>query len=104
MDDSPIEGVITKPHSSIHLGLELVKRGDVHGFVSAGNSGAVMAASMAILGNLPHVDRPAIASLVPTGSSLAVLIDAGADTEGQPANQVQFAVLGSVYARRAHRL
>src|SRR5437016_12210155 len=69
MDDSPIECVITKPQSSIHVGLELVKRGDVHGFVSAGNSGAVMAASMAILGNLPHVDRPAIASLVPTGSS-----------------------------------
>ena len=65
MDDSPLESVLTKPHSSIHVGLEMVKRGDASAFVSAGNSGAVMAAAMMILGTLPGVDRPAIASLVP---------------------------------------
>ena len=58
MDDSPIESVLTKPHSSIHLGMEMVKRGDVHGFVSAGNSGAMMAAAMAILGNLAQSTAP----------------------------------------------
>jgi glycerol-3-phosphate acyltransferase PlsX len=100
MDDSPMESVLTKPHSSIHVGLEMVKRGDASAFVSAGNSGAVMAAAMMILGTLPGVDRPAIASLVPASDGFALLIDAGANTEVKPANLAQFAVMGSVYAHR----
>jgi phosphate acyltransferase len=104
MDDSPLESVLTKPHSSIHLGMEMVKRGDVHGFVSAGNSGAMMAAAMAILGNLPHVDRPAIASLIPATGSLTLLIDAGANTEVKPIHLAQFAVMGSVYSRRVRNI
>lgn len=104
MDDSPLESVLGKPHSSIHIGFDLVKRGDVHGFVSAGNSGAMMAAAMAILGNLPHVERPAIASLVPTTEGLALLIDAGANTEVKSENLVQFSVMGSVYSRRVREL
>src|SRR5512146_334519 len=100
VDDSPMESVLTKPHSSIHVGLEMVKRGDVSAFVSAGNSGAVMAAAMMILGTLPGVDRPAIASLVPASDGFALLIDAGANTEVKPANLAQFAVMGSVYAHR----
>jgi phosphate acyltransferase len=102
MDDPPLESLLTKPQSSIQIGLELVKGGKVDGFVSAGNSGAVMAAAMAIMGNLPGVDRPAIASTVPTTAGLALLIDAGANTEVKPLNLVQFAVMGSVYWRRVH--
>src|SRR5579864_2601405 len=104
MDDSPLESVLTKPHSSIHLGMEMVKRGDVNGFVSAGNSGAIMAAAMAILGNLAHVDRPAIASLIPATGSFSLLIDAGANTEVKPIHLAQFAVMGSVYSRRVRNL
>jgi phosphate acyltransferase len=104
MDDSPLESVLTKPHSSIHLGMEMVKRGDVHGFVSAGNSGAMMAAAMAILGNLAHVDRPAIASLIPATDNLTLLIDAGANTEVKPIHLAQFAVMGSVYSRRVRNI
>ena len=100
MDDSPMESVLTKPHSSIHVGLEMLKRGDASAFVSAGNSGAVMAAAMMILGTLPGVERPAIASLVPASDGFALLIDAGANTEIKPANLAQFAVMGSVYAHR----
>src|ERR1035437_4208163 len=85
--------------SAIHVGLDLVKRGDANPFVSAGNSGAVMTATMMILGNLTHVDRPAIAALVPTSEGFGLLIAAGADTEVQPINLVQFAVMGSVYWR-----
>ena len=99
MDDSPLESVLSKPRSSIHVGLDLVKRGDASAFVSAGNSGAVMTASMMILGNLTHVDRPAIASLVPTSEGFSLLIDAGANTDVKPINLVQFAVMGSVYWR-----
>ncbi len=104
MDESPLESVLVKPHSSIHVGLELVKRGAVHGFVSAGNSGAVMTAAMAILGNLAHVERPAIASLVPAAGGHALLIDAGANTDAKPLNLAQFAVMGSVYCRRVHNV
>jgi glycerol-3-phosphate acyltransferase PlsX len=104
MDESPIESVLGKPESSIHVGLDLVKQGKVDGFVSAGNSGAVMAAAMATLGNLPGVDRPAIASMVPTTNGLCLLIDAGANTEVKPLNLVQFAVMGCVYWRQVHQV
>ncbi len=97
MDDAPLDSVLTKPESSIHVGLEMVKQGRADGFVSAGNSGAAMAAAMAILETLPGVDRPAIASLVPTTAGVALLIDAGANTDVKPIHLVQFAVMGSVY-------
>jgi phosphate acyltransferase len=99
MDEGPMESALGKPQSSIHVGLELVKRGDARAFVSAGNSGAVMTAAIMILGTLPGVDRPAIASLVPTSDGLALLIDAGANTEVKPVNLAQFAVMGTVYTR-----
>jgi phosphate acyltransferase len=104
MDESPVEAVFAKPHSSIHVGLELVKRGDANAFISAGNSGAVMAASMAVLGNLAGVDRPAIASLVPSSGGHALLIDAGANLDVKPLNLVQFAVMGSVYWRHVRNV
>ncbi|MDO8430941.1 MAG: phosphate acyltransferase PlsX [Candidatus Binatus sp.] len=104
MDDAPLDAVLSKQHSSIHVGLELVKRGEADAFVSAGNSGAVMTASMMILGNLNFVDRPAIASLVPTREGEALLIDAGANTEVKPINLLQFAVMGSVYWRHVRNV
>jgi glycerol-3-phosphate acyltransferase PlsX len=104
MDESPIESLLGKPESSIHVGLEMVKRGAADAFVSAGNSGAMMAAAMAILGNLPGVDRPAIASVVPTTGGVALLIDAGANTEVKPINLMQFGVMGSVYWKHVHQV
>jgi glycerol-3-phosphate acyltransferase PlsX len=104
MDESPLESLLAKPESSINIGLDLVKRGKVDAFVGAGNSGAMMAAAMAILGNLPGVDRPAIASLVPTTAGLALLIDAGANTDVKPLNLVQFGVMGSVYWKHVHNV
>ncbi|MBF6559715.1 MAG: phosphate acyltransferase PlsX [Candidatus Binataceae bacterium] len=97
MDDAPLDSVLNKPDSSIHVGLEMVKQGRADGFVSAGNSGAMMAAAMAILGTLPGVDRPAIASLVPTSAGFALLIDAGANTDVKAVHLMQFGVMGSVY-------
>lgn len=104
MDDSPLESVFAKPESSIHVGLELVKRGTADGFVSAGNSGAMMAAAMAILGNLAGVDRPAIASLVPSTAGFALLIDAGANTEVKPLNLMQFGVMGAAYWKHVYKV
>jgi phosphate acyltransferase len=104
MSDSPIESVLGKPNSSMHVGCEMLKRGEVDGFLSAGNSGAMMTAAMVILGNLPGVDRPAIASMVPNGGDGAVLIDAGANVEVKPFNLVEFAVMGAAYARNVRKI
>ena len=104
MDDSPIEAMVTKSRSSIHLCYQLLRRGDVDAAISAGNSGAMMTIGIALLGNLPGIDRPAIALMVPTIHGSALLIDAGANTEAKPLNLVQFAVMGSAYMRHLRGL
>lgn len=104
MEDSPLESVLAKPESSMHVSYELLKRGEAEAVVSAGNSGAMMTAAMVILGNLPGVDRPAIASIVPSSDGLALLLDAGANTEVKPFNLVQFAVMGHLYAHHVLKL
>lgn len=104
MDDSPVESILSKPNSSLHVGYDLVKRGEVEGFVSAGNSGAILTTGIVILGTLPGVDRPAIATMVPTSHDLALLIDGGANTEAKSFNLVQFAVMGSVYWHHVRRI
>jgi glycerol-3-phosphate acyltransferase PlsX len=103
MEESPVES-LSKLNSSMHVGYEMLKRGEVDGFASAGNSGAMMTAAMAILGTLPGVDRPAIGSLVPSSGDHVLLIDAGANVEVKPHNLVQFAVMGTAYARRVRRI
>jgi len=104
MDDSPVEALRRKHDSSIRVGFDLVKRGEADAFVSAGNSGAVMAAAVVVLGNLPGVDRPAIALELPSRRGYATLLDAGANVECVPLNLVQFAVMGDVFARSVHGL
>jgi len=89
----------SKPDSSIAVGVNLQKDGQADAFVSAGSTGAVMAASLLMLRPLPGVDRPAIAAMVPTSQGPMVLVDAGANVDCKPENLVQFARLGAVYAR-----
>ncbi|MBW3553791.1 MAG: phosphate acyltransferase PlsX [Gemmatimonadetes bacterium] len=93
-----VTAVRRKPKSSIVIGLSLQKAGEADAFVSAGSTGAVMAASLFILRPLPGVDRPAIATLLPTASGPVVMLDAGANVDCKPAHLVQFARLGVVYA------
>jgi phosphate acyltransferase len=97
-DDSPATAVRRKPDSSIVVGLTLQKEGEVDAFVSAGSTGAVMAASLFILRPLPGVDRPAVATLLPTAHGSMVMLDAGANVDCKPNQLVQFARLGAVYA------
>jgi len=99
MGESPLAAVRRKRHSSIRIGLEAVKRGTAEAFVSAGNTGAVMAAAMLMLGPLPGVERPAIAVVVPTVSGRAVLLDAGANVDSKARHLKQFAIMGNVYTR-----
>jgi glycerol-3-phosphate acyltransferase PlsX len=98
MDESPSAALRRKKQSSIRIGLELLKRGDADAFVSAGNTGAVMATALVVLGPLPGVERPAIAIVIPTKTGRAVLLDAGANVDCKPRHLHQFGIMGSVYA------
>jgi glycerol-3-phosphate acyltransferase PlsX len=97
--EAPAAAVRRKPDSSIVVGINLQRDGHADAFVSAGSTGAVMAASLLMLRPLPGVDRPAIAAMVPTSNGPMVLVDAGANVDCKPENLVQFARLGAVYAR-----
>ena len=100
MDESPSAALRKKKHSSIRVGLELVKRGEADAFISAGNTGAVMATAMVTLGSLPGVERPAIALIVPTLRGQSILLDAGANADCKPRHLLQFAIMGDIYARQ----
>jgi|SRR5687768_2982316 len=96
--DPPATALRRKPDSSIVVGLKLHKNEEVDAFISAGSTGAVMAASFFLLGPLPGVDRPAVATVIPTADLPTVLIDGGANVDCKPSQLVQFARLGAVYA------
>jgi glycerol-3-phosphate acyltransferase PlsX len=100
MDDKAVQAVRTKRDSSIHAGLRLVRERQAAGFVTAGNTGAAMAAAKMILGALRGVDRPALAAVFPTSSgAAAILLDVGANVDCKPHNLEQFAVMGEIYFR-----
>lgn len=100
MDDNPVQAVRSKRDSSIRVGLRLVREGRAVGFVTAGNTGAAMAAAKMVLGAIPGVDRPALAAVFPTvQGTVATLLDVGANVDCKPHNLEQFAVMGDVYFR-----
>ena len=102
MDEHPGQALRKKKDSSIRVSFDLCKSGQVEGMVSAGNSGAVLAGGLFVMGRLDHVDRPCIGGSLPSlgGAGRAVLVDMGANVEVTPLQLVQFALLGEVYARR----
>ena len=97
MDEPPVKAVRRKRDSSLRVGLELQARGDADAFVSAGSTGAVMAAAMLELGSLPGVDRPAVGAVLPTAERPVLAIDVGANVGCRPRHLHQFAHLGSIY-------
>jgi glycerol-3-phosphate acyltransferase PlsX len=99
MGESPTQAIRRKPGSSIVVGLNLLKQGEVAAFISAGSTGAVMAGSLMLLRPLPGVDRPAIGTVLPTRHGHVLLLDAGANVDTRPQHLVQFAHLGTIYAR-----
>ena len=90
-----------KPQASIRLAAEAVRDGRAAALFSAGHTGASVMAAHAAFGRLPGVDRPALATIIPTRRSPAVLLDTGATVECRPHHLVQFAVMGAAYARVA---
>lgn len=100
MDDHPATAVRRKKNASIILALQLVRDGKALGAVSAGNSGAMMAASLFTLKRLPGVDRPALGGIFPTKDKACLVIDMGANTDCKPEYLQQFALMGSIYMER----
>ena len=100
MEDSAAKVVRAKKNSSIHVAARLVRDGDANGFVSAGNTGAVMATAKMIQGMIRGVERPALASAFPTlKGTPVVVVDVGANVDSTPAMLAQFAVMGEIYSR-----
>src|SRR6202046_2241170 len=100
MDDKAADAIRKKKGSSMRVGLRLVKENRVAGFLTAGNTGAAMALAKMVLGALPGVDRPSLATMLPTSTgSPCVLLDVGGTADCKPHNLEQFAVMGEMYAR-----
>lgn len=98
MDESPVAAVREKKDASINVALEAVKMGKADAVVSAGNTGAFMAAALFKLGRIPGVERPAIATIFPTRSGRVLCLDMGANSDNRPQHLKQFAEMGSLYA------
>lgn len=100
MADAPTT-VLRRAGSSIRVAANLVARGEASALFSAGHTGATVVSAYSAFGLIPGVDRPALAATVPTRGGAAVLLDSGATVECRPQHLLQFAVMGSVYARVA---
>ena len=98
-DESPAVALRKKADSSIGRAINLQKNKEVDAFVSAGNTGAIMAFSLFALGRLEGVARPSLASFFPTLRGYIIVLDVGANTDCKPANLLQFAVMGSIYVQ-----
>ena len=97
-NESPVSAVKQKKDSSINIAVSLVKKKEADAIISAGNTGALMAASLFGLGRIPGVERPAIATIFPTPNGYVLLLDMGANVDCKPKHLEQFAQMGSQYA------
>ncbi len=100
MDEHPASAVRRKKNASMILALQLVRDGSALGAVSAGNSGAMMAASLFTLKRIEGVDRPALGGVFPTRDGATFVLDIGANTDCKPEYLQQFALMGSIYMER----
>ena len=100
MDEHPANAVRRKKNASMTLALQLVRDAKALGAVSAGNSGAMMAAALFTLKRIEGVDRPALGGVFPTRDNVCLVIDMGANTDCKPEYLLQFALMGSIYMER----
>lgn len=101
MHEEPLSALRRKPNASINVSMDLVKQGRADGVVSAGHSGAAMAAALLRLGRIKGVDRPAIGAVFPTviAGKPVLILDVGANVDCRPKYLEQFAVMGSIYSQ-----
>jgi glycerol-3-phosphate acyltransferase PlsX len=100
MDEHPAQAVRAKKDASINVGMGMVKRGVASAFVSAGNTGAVMASALMVLQRIPGIERPALGTIAPFSERGVLVLDVGANADVKPSYMVQFAQMGSIYAER----
>lgn len=100
MDEHPAQAVRTKRDASINVAMGMVKRGVAGAFVSAGNTGAVMASALMTLGRIPGIERPALGTIAPFSDTGILVLDVGANADVKASYMVQFAQMGAVYAER----
>jgi glycerol-3-phosphate acyltransferase PlsX len=99
MGDSPAASLKSKPNSSIVIGAQLVRDKKADAFVSAGNTGAMMAASTLIIGRIPGVGRPTIGAEMPSLNGICYLYDVGASKDSKPTHLLEYAVMGTIFAK-----
>ena len=99
MEDGPTMAIKKKKDSSMVVGFKMLKEGEGNVFISAGNSGALLAGATLLVGRIKGIDRPAMAGILPSYKSRLVLIDSGANTNCKPINLLQFAQMSSIYIR-----
>jgi glycerol-3-phosphate acyltransferase PlsX len=100
MDEHPANAVKRKTDSSLVVANRLVKEGKAAAVISAGNTGAAMAAGLLNMGRIRGIKRPAIAVPMPTRKGVSILLDAGANADCEPDNLLQFGIMGSIYAEK----
>src|SRR5512146_609237 len=100
MHEKAAQAVRSKRDSTLRVGLRLVREGKAAGFVTAGNTGAAMATAKMVLGTLPGVERPALATIFPTAVGTAsIMLDVGANVDSKPQNLEQWAIMGEIFSR-----
>jgi glycerol-3-phosphate acyltransferase PlsX len=100
MDEHPAEAVKAKTDSSMVVGMEMIRSGEADAFMSAGNSGGVLAAALFHLGRIPGIKRPALSTVFPTAKGFAFILDIGANTDCRAQYLQQFGLMGSIYSER----
>lgn len=95
--DAPVTAIRTMKNSSMVVGLKMVKEGKADGFISPGNSGAILVGGQVLVGRMKGIERAPLAPIVPTMDGVSLLIDCGANVDARPSHLVQFAKMGSIY-------
>ncbi|MBQ3409474.1 MAG: phosphate acyltransferase PlsX [Clostridia bacterium] len=104
MEDIPTKAIKSKKESSMVIGFNMLKNGEGDVFVSAGNSGALLAGATLLVGRIKGIDRPGLAGMLPAFESKFLLMDAGANTNCKPINILQFAQMASIYLRNTYNI
>lgn len=104
MEDIPTKAIKTKKNSSMVIGFNMLKNDEGDVFISAGNSGALLAGATLLVGRIKGIDRPGLAGMLPAFESRFLLMDAGANTNCKPINILQFAQMASIYLKNAYNI